>query len=55
MQTFNQGLATLYHRRIISLQTALSYSSYPDELQDMINRGVGAVSPNPEPRRAGRS
>jgi len=55
MQTFNQGLATLYHRRIISLQTALAYSSYPDELQDMINRGVGAVSPTAEPRRAGRS
>ena len=44
MQTFNQGLATLYHRRLISLQTALGYSSHQDELQDMINRGVGAVS-----------
>jgi twitching motility protein PilT len=44
MQTFNQALATLYHRRMISLQTALSYSSLPDELQDMINRGVGTVS-----------
>ncbi len=44
MQTFNQSLATLYHRRIISLQVAMSYSSHPDELQDMINRGVGAVS-----------
>jgi twitching motility protein PilT len=44
MQTFNQSLATLYHRRMISLQTALSYSSLPDELQDMINRGVGTVS-----------
>jgi twitching motility protein PilT len=55
MQTFNQGLATLYHKRMISLQTALSYSSYPDELQDMINRGVGAVAPAPEARKAGRS
>jgi twitching motility protein PilT len=44
MQTFNQSLATLYHRRLISLQTALGYSSHQDELQDMINRGVGAVS-----------
>jgi twitching motility protein PilT len=44
MQTFNQALATLYHRRMISLQTALSYSSLPDELQDMINRGVGTIS-----------
>ena len=55
MQTFNQGLATLYHRRLISLQTALAYSSYPDELQDMINRGVGAVNQNPEARQARRS
>ncbi len=54
MQTFNQSLATLYHRRMISLQTALAYSSYPDELQDMINRGVGANT-GPEARRAGRS
>jgi len=45
MQTFNQSLATLYHRRMISLQTALAYTSYPDELQDMINRGVGAPPP----------
>jgi len=45
MQTFNQSLATLYHRRLITLQTALSYSSYPDELQDMINRGVGMPAP----------
>ncbi len=44
MQTFNQSLATLYHRRLISLQTALGYSSHQDELQDMINRGVGAVT-----------
>jgi hypothetical protein len=29
---------------MISLQTALSYSSLPDELQDMINRGVGTIS-----------
>jgi twitching motility protein PilT len=55
MQTFNQALATLYHKRMISLQTALAYSSYPDELQDMINRGVGTVNTAPEARRAGRS
>jgi twitching motility protein PilT len=55
MQTFNQALATLYHKRMISLQTALAYSSYPDELQDMINRGVGTVNTAPEVRRAGRS
>ncbi|HHQ48447.1 MAG TPA: type IV pilus twitching motility protein PilT [Acidobacteria bacterium] len=41
MQTFNQSLATLYHKRMISLQVAMSHSSHPEELQDMINRGVG--------------
>ena len=45
MQTFNQSLATLYQNRQISLQTALSISSLPDELQDMINRGVGLTTP----------
>jgi twitching motility protein PilT len=55
MQTFNQALATLYHKRMISLQVALAYSSYPDELQDMINRGVGTINTTPEARRAGRS
>jgi twitching motility protein PilT len=45
MQTFNQSLASLYQNRQISLQTALSISSLPDELQDMINRGVGLTTP----------
>jgi twitching motility protein PilT len=54
MQTFNQSLATLYHRRLISLQTALGYSSHQDELQDMINRGVGAVTPSSEAQAASR-
>ena len=43
MQTFNQSLATLYYKKQISLQLALSMSSHPDELQDMINRGAGIV------------
>ncbi|RMG44297.1 MAG: type IV pilus twitching motility protein PilT [Acidobacteria bacterium] len=47
MQTFNQSLATLYFRRQITLQTALSVSSNPEELQEMINRGVGALSGGP--------
>jgi twitching motility protein PilT len=45
MQTFNQSLATLYQRRLISLQLAMAHSSRPDELQDLINRGVGTVDP----------
>ncbi|HWP99696.1 MAG TPA: type IV pilus twitching motility protein PilT [Vicinamibacterales bacterium] len=43
MQTMNQALATLYHRRLITLETALAYSSLRDELQEMIARGVGVV------------
>lgn len=41
MQTFNQALATLYFQKKITLDTALSRSSNPEELQDMINRGAG--------------
>lgn len=43
MQTFNQSLASLYFRRLISLQVALNRSSKPDELQDIISRGPGAL------------
>jgi len=43
MQTFNQSLATLYFKKQIALQTALSLSSNPDELQEMINRGAGTI------------
>src|SRR5512137_2978446 len=42
MQTFNQGLANSYFAKLITLETALSRSSNPDELQDMINRGVSS-------------
>src|SRR6266568_1049778 len=45
MQTFNQSLATLYHRKLITLETALSRSSNPDELQELINRGAGVNVP----------
>jgi twitching motility protein PilT len=45
MQTFNQSLATLYFKKAITLQTALSRSSNPDELQEMISRGAGAIVP----------
>lgn len=55
MQTFNQSLATLYHRRMISLQTALGVSSHPDELQDMINRGIGSTPPAAAVGRTRRS
>jgi twitching motility protein PilT len=44
MQTANQSLASLYMKRLITLETALTSSSNKDELQDMINRGVGVVA-----------
>ena len=43
MQTANQSLATLYMKRLITLEAAMSASSLKDELQDMINRAVGVV------------
>ncbi len=60
MQTMNQSLATLYHRRMISLDAALSASSMKEELQEMIARGAGVVQgagagrtmpPRPMPQR----
>jgi twitching motility protein PilT len=44
MQTMNQSLATLYKKRLITIETALMASSNRDELQDRINRGVGVVA-----------
>src|SRR3954452_6152265 len=45
MQTFNQSLAALYFKRMITLETALARSSYPDELQEIINRGPASLNP----------
>ena len=44
MQTMNQSLATLQQRRQVTLETAIAASSNRDELQDLINRGVGVVA-----------
>lgn len=38
MQTFNQSLATLYLDKVITLETAMSATSFPEELTDMIQR-----------------
>jgi twitching motility protein PilT len=46
MQTYNQSLAALYFKRMITLQTAMTRSSYPDELQEIINRGPAALNPS---------
>ncbi len=47
MQTFNQSLASLYFSKQITLQTALTRSSNPEELQDMINRGPTMLNRTP--------
>src|SRR5438128_3115962 len=44
MQTSNQSLASLHQKRLITLEMAMGASSNKDELQDMINRGVGVVA-----------
>jgi twitching motility protein PilT len=44
MQTANQSLASLYMKRLITLETAMLTSSNRDELQEMISRGVGVVA-----------
>jgi twitching motility protein PilT len=49
MQTFNQSLATLYFHKKVALDTVMSRSSNPDELQEMINRGVGIVGGGARP------
>jgi twitching motility protein PilT len=56
MQTFNQSLATQYFKKQIALTTALSHSSNPDELQEMINRGAGLIyQPTAASNAAGRT
>src|SRR5947209_14167196 len=44
MQTMNQCLATLYQKRLISLESAMSASSLKDELEQIIARGAGVVA-----------
>ena len=43
MQTMNQSLATLYQKRLITLEAAIGASSLKDELEQMISRGAGVV------------
>jgi twitching motility protein PilT len=44
MQTMNQNLVTLYQKRLITLEAAMSASSQKDELEQMISRGAGVVA-----------
>jgi twitching motility protein PilT len=38
MQTFNQSLSQLYFNKLITLETAMSVTSFPEELTDIIQR-----------------
>ncbi len=44
MQTFNQSLAALYFKRAITRQIAMSRSSRPDELEEILDRGPEALA-----------
>ena len=46
MQTMNQSLASLYARRLISLEDALGRSSDQDELRNLISAGPAAAAVN---------
>jgi len=41
MQTFNQSLANLYFRKLITLDVAMGVTSFPEELTDIIQRREG--------------
>ncbi|MGD0975814.1 MAG: type IV pilus twitching motility protein PilT [Candidatus Korobacteraceae bacterium] len=47
MQTFNQSLAVLYFQKQITLDAAMQRSSLPDELRDIIQRGLAAAKAAP--------
>ena len=51
MQTFNQSLAALFNRRLITVDEALGRSSDPDELRNML--ASGAATPRPVPAATG--
>lgn len=53
MQTFNQSLSSLVQNRSITRELALSMSSHPDELEEMLARGVGGHQPIGGPGRIG--
>jgi len=47
MQTFNQSLAALYFQKQIAIEAAMQRSSLPDELRDIIQRGLAAAKAAP--------
>jgi twitching motility protein PilT len=52
MQTFNQSLAALVSRRLVTEELALAMSSNPDELRDMLSRGTVGIAAAPPERRS---
>jgi twitching motility protein PilT len=46
MQTFNQSLATLFHKRQITRELAMQRTSNTNELRDLIDRGAGLNTGN---------
>lgn len=46
MQTFNQSLATLFHKRLITRDLAMQRTSNANELRDLIERGSGLNTGN---------
>jgi len=46
MQTFNQSLATLFHKRLITRELAMQRTSNANELRDLIDRGAGLNTGN---------
>ncbi|MDF1564927.1 MAG: type IV pilus twitching motility protein PilT [Deltaproteobacteria bacterium] len=47
MQTFNQGLVSLFQRRMITMEEALGRSSDPEELKQMIGSSAGPAARGP--------
>jgi len=54
MQTFNQSLSELVLKGDITQDSAIGYSSNPDELRELINRGVGTTNMAPQTQNPGK-
>ena len=55
MQTFNQSLATLFHKRQTTRELAMQRTSNVNELRDLIDRGAGINTGNGSQMRPGVS
>src|SRR5437667_11857546 len=53
MQTFNQSLATLFHKRSITRELAMQRTSNANELRDLIDRGSGLNNGNGAQSKSG--